>query len=524
MLLLAVLAAGAVIGTVDRAMPGGVYREAVVGQPLSLNPLQAATDPLANDLARLIHAGLVRVTEGGQFEPDLAANWQIADDGRSYAFHLKTGSLWHDGQPLTSADIAATVQFVQSSAYRGPPEVAAVWRRVHVQTPDPATIRFELEEPYAFFLEACSLPALPASVLAEAQVGAEAPPGRLPVGAGPFRVVQLNEEAIQLVRHEGYQGPKPYLDQVQMRFYPDIGQALLALWSGQVDGAIAPNEAAARASDSGDSLALYTLPLLGHQFVLFLNHRNPVLADPRVRQAMAAGVDRDALIARALPGKTTPASGPIPRYSWAYSPEVEGAADAAQAQTLLDGAGWLGGPIRARGGRELRLELATPSDDHILALAEALQAQLQGLGFHVDVHPFETLDFYRERLVPRNYELALGGIWLGSVDPDPYSLWHSSQAATGLNFAGYRSERADALLLEARFSLGQDQRRAALVAFQRVWKEEAPSVVLASPLMTYAISAEIRGVRLGVVPEPSARFQHIAEWYVQSRRLPAFWP
>ena len=214
----------------------------------------------------------------------------------------------------------------------------------------------------------------------------------------------------------------------------------------------------------------------------------------------------------------------MPTYSWAYSPEVEVPPNPTEAQQLLDSAGWLGGPTRARAGQPLQLELAVPGDDRMVALGQAIQVELRGIGIQVEVHPIDTLDLYRERLEPRAYDLALAGIWLGAVDPDPFPLWGSSQTTDGFNFAGYRSERADEALLQERLSLGQGERRTALVAFQRVWKDDVPSIVLASPVMTYAISNQIRGVRLGEVPEPSARFQHLAEWFVQTQRRPAFLP
>jgi peptide/nickel transport system substrate-binding protein len=508
----------------DRPVEGGVYREAVVGQPLSLNPLEGATDPLSNDLTRLVHAGLVQVIDVAGPEPDLAANWQITSDGRTYTFHLKTGLLWHDRQPLTTADVAATVAFVQSPSFKGPSELAAMWRRVHVETPDSLTVRFTLDEPYAPFLEACSLPVLPPSMLAAGVGERAARGGPLPVGAGPFRVVEINEQGIRLARHDGYSGIKPYLDEVQFRFFPDNGQALLALRNGQVDGALAPNEAVARAAGTPDTLVVNSVPTLGHQVILYLNLRNRVLAEGRVRQAVALSLDRGALIAAAMSGRAAPAFGPVAHYSWAYTSEVEVAPDPAQAQQLLDSEGWTGGPTRAQAGQPLRLELAVPGDDRMVALGQAIQAQLQGVGIQVEVHPINTLDLYRERLIPRAYDMALAGIWLGAVDPDPYPLWHSSQATDGFNFASYRSERADELLLQERLSLGQEQRRLALVAFQKVWKDDAPSVVLASPIMTYAISAQIRGVRLGEVPDTSARFQHVVDWYVQTERKPAFLP
>jgi ABC-type transport system substrate-binding protein len=99
-------------------------------------------------------------------------------------------------------------------------------------------------------------------------------------------------------------------------------------------------------------------------------------------------------------------------------------------------------------------------------------------------------------------------------------MWHSSQRLAGSNFAGYQNPVADQLLTTARLQGDPEPRFAALSAFQHLWAEDTPSVVLTSPIMTYVMSTAIHGVQLGVVPDPGARFQHIAEWYVRTQRIP----
>jgi ABC-type transport system substrate-binding protein len=99
-------------------------------------------------------------------------------------------------------------------------------------------------------------------------------------------------------------------------------------------------------------------------------------------------------------------------------------------------------------------------------------------------------------------------------------MWHSSQRVDGLNFTGYGNPTVDELLARARADLDPARRLESLLAFQRLWAENPPSVVLASPLIVYTMSSRIHGVRLGVVTEPSARFQHSDEWHVRTQRVP----
>lgn len=524
--LLSALASCAIVGSVERPAPGGVYREAVIGQPLSLNPLLNPFDPITRDVARLSFAGLIRVTDGGEIQAELAERWTTDPDGRTYVFYLRRGALWHDGQPVTANDVVGTIAVLQSPAYPGPPELAAVWRRVRAEATDPYTVRLHLDEPYTSFIEACSLPLLPAHIFGADGSATlnEHPASYQPVGAGPFRVAEVNQDGIRLVRHDGYAGPRPYLGEVHLRFYPDSASATLALLEGEVDGATALGGALSAARAEERQLSVHALPLPGHQNILLLNHRNQLLADPRVRQAIAAGIDRAQLVGGSLAGEAVPAYGPVPSYSWAYAPFVETPPDPAATRSLLDAAGWAGTAVRSQAGRLLRFQLSVPLDARLIALAEELKIQLQLVGFQIDVQPVDPLDLYRERLGPRRYDLALVGLWLGTVDPDPYPLWHSSGARSGFNFAAYERPQADALLELARLDGDPGRRRGVLEAFQRLWLEDVPSVVLTNPVMTYAISRELRGVRMGIAPEPGARFQHIAEWYVHTRRLAGLTP
>jgi peptide/nickel transport system substrate-binding protein len=180
--------------------------------------------------------------------------------------------------------------------------------------------------------------------------------------------------------------------------------------------------------------------------------------------------------------------------------------------------------VRSQNGRSLRFQLVEAANDRQIAVAEWLRRQLEPIGFRIDVQPVDPLDLYRERIIPRTYDLALLNVWLGTVDPDPFPLWHSTQREPGFNFAAYQSPAADSALTTARSNGDPAQRLAALTAFQMQWVDDAPSVVLASPLLAYAMPSTLRGVRLGIVPEPSARFQHLAEWHLHTTRVPAILP
>jgi peptide/nickel transport system substrate-binding protein len=483
-------------------------------------------DPITQDVSRLIHAGLVRVNEGGQLSGDLAVDWSTSPDDLVYTFRLRPQATWQDGQRVTAADVQATIALLQSPNYPGPAEFSALWRGVRVEAPDPLTIRYTLAQPYTSFIEACSIAILPAHLFGSDGTAdlREHSASYSPIGAGPYRLESLTPEGIVLARHDRYHGVTPYLDRIELRYYPDVSEALRALASGAVDGFAGAAPADVASLDAAGRFIVREAPLQGQQLILYLNNVNPVLADPRVRRAIALAIDRRALAGGPLRESAVPAYGPVPAYSWAYAPAIETPPDEAAARRLLDEAGWLGSPVRSQNGRSLRLQLVVAADDRQIAVSEWLRRQLEPIGFRIEVQPVDTLDLYRERIIPRSYDMALLHVWLGTEDADPFPFWHSTQAEPGFNFARYQSPAADHALALARTNGDPTQRLAALAAFQMQWVDDAPSVILASPLLAYVLPSTLRGVRLGVIPEPSARFQHVAEWHLHTTRVPAILP
>lgn len=503
---------------------GGAYVEGVVGRPQLINPLLSPVNAVERDLVALVFSGLARVNDQGQIVPDLAARWEVSPDGKVYTFYLRPDAKWHDGYPLRAEDVLFTVQTLQDPRFSpANPGLAELWKGVGAEKIDEGTVRFRLPDAYAPFLEYTTLGLLPAHILAGTapQELSGHPFNGAPVGTGPFRVRSASVEQVELQAFPDYYGPKPYLDKVVLRFYPNERAALAALRQRQIQGlgGVSPEDVAALRAD--ERINLYSAPEFSKAAVLFLNMRSPLLGDKTVRQAMAYGIDRRRLIEKALQGQGVPAEGPIVPASWAYRPGVQrGDGRLEEARALLEQAGWQdqdGDGIREKEGRRLALVLLTNDKPQRIRVAEEIARQLEAIGMKVEVQVTGWGGFYRDFLIPRYFHAALAEQWSPNIDPDSYPFWHSSQIKEGLNFASWADRRADEILENSRRTMDQAARAELYGEFQGLFAEEQPSIFLYYPTYTYALERAIRGVRVTPLIEASDRFRTIAGWYVRTQ-------
>lgn len=175
-----------------------VYREGTIGRPSSINPLTARTQA-DRDLVALVFSGLVALGPDGSYRPDLASAWTVDDKGKTWTFTIRDDARWHDGQPVTAADVVFTVNVLKDPAYTGP--LGASWREVTATAVDERTVRLELTTPIGGFLQAATVGLLPAHLLEGAPIEtlADDPFSIQPVGSGPFVLTSWNAESASLV-------------------------------------------------------------------------------------------------------------------------------------------------------------------------------------------------------------------------------------------------------------------------------------------------------------------------------------
>jgi peptide/nickel transport system substrate-binding protein len=498
------------------------YTEALTGTWEHVNPLFAGENPVDQDLSALLFSGLIRTGPEGAPLPDLAGLPQVSEDGRTYTFRLRPNLRWHDGQPLTSRDVAFTITRIQEPGFRGAAELADAWAGVTVETPDAQTIVLVLQEASAPFLARFgTLGILPEHLLRGLSSAAlrDGSFNQRPVGSGPYRLASLDSREAVLSAHDGYHGGRPAIDTFRLRFYPDTASALLALGAGEVDGFFARDTLSLGQRDEVARLkntAAQRFQRAGYLVLYLNNDLAGLFDDPRVRKAIALTINREALLEGPLRGQATISSSPIPPATWSYAPEYDKTGPGlSAARALLREAGWelnASTAVLTREGSEFRFTVRTDNDGVRAALAADIARQLEPLGIRATVATTTFSVFERDFLRERRYDAAIAG-WDQGADPDPYFGWHSSQGGTaGLNFANFADIVIDQLIQRGRTDSDPVVRREQYRQFQEKWDELAPSVVIAYPDYLYVHTTSLSGLTAGVLARPAQRFFDVQRW------------
>ena len=539
---------------------GGQYVEGLIGAPQYINPVLSQTNDVDTDIARLVFAGLVKFDKNFQLIADLAEDWQVSEDQKEYTFTLRDQLFWQDHQgdapqPITSDDVIFTVKSIQDPDFKSPLLVSL--RGVTVEKIDERTIKFILPEPYPAFLEVMTFGILPEHIWGEiTPINANLTEYNLkPVGSGAWKFKSLakdrlgNIKSYTLIPNPLYHGPKPYLEQISFKFYPDFQTAIQALKNNSIEGiSFLPKELKKDLSSKKDATQ-YSFDLPQYTAIFFNQKENENLKDKKLRQALTLSIDKSKILSQALQLEGQIIDGPILPNSEEDKSTDEGIKfDPDKANQLLEELGWTkitrenyrqflteqeakknkavessteGQPTgetasattatstdlvepdannqkpeqefyRRKGDAILEITLTTVNQPENVTAAELVQTFWQNIGVKVNLQIIESGKIRREVIKPRNYQALLFGIIFGS-DPDPYPFWHSSQVQDpGLNLSMFANRNADKLLEDARKTLNEDERMKKYQEFQKILIDELPAIFLYNPTYTYVVDKKIK--------------------------------
>jgi peptide/nickel transport system substrate-binding protein len=495
--------------------PGGTLVQITQPEPPNLAPYISTSAPIGQVTAK-IYDGLLEYGFDLKPKPSLAESWQISPDGKTVAFKLRKDVKFHDGKPLTAADVKFTIMEVLKKVH---PRGINTFRDVtDVETPDDFTAVFKLANAAPYMLAALSgyeSPILPKHVFGQGDIRAH-PNANQPIGTGPFKFVEWRRgELVRLDKNPDYwRKGLPYLDRIVVRFINDEATRTAALEKGEAHvagfGAVPYNDAKKLAQLPSIEVTTKGYEMISPVVELLINTKKAPLDNQKVRQAMAYAVDRQFVIDNIWFGFGKPATGLISSNfapSGLYTAEVtkyQVPDGIERANKLLDEAGF---PRKDGGIRFEIMHDITPYGPEWQRFGEVVQQQLAKIGIKATLR-YEDVATWLKRIYS-DYDFALTSNFLYNL-PDPVLGVHRAihgklirQGTVFVNGSQWSDPRADELMDKATIEPDSEKRaeyyrevqKIAVAASPIIWVFELnfPTVinkrykdVIASPLGIYA--------------------------------------
>ncbi len=508
--------------TAERSRSGGEARQggkivvAVDLEPQTLNAyLVAGSLALNAFLADKVVLGAWRVSPDFGYVPALLSGEPtVTTNPFTVTFSIRPDAVWSDGVPVTARDFEFTWQTVTNPQW-GIAVREGYDKITGAETIDSKTIRFTFSEPYGhwrlLFLRGGVLPAHRLEGRNFDEVWSDG----FDVASGPFLFREwVRGDHITLVRNPRYFGRPTGVDELEIRFIPDANTMFEQFRSRDVD-VFRPSGHHAQLVRDLDGVS-WRGAIGSSVTYLGFNARDPLLSDPRIRQAIGFAVDRPAL-ASAVFGREHPGIGTLDSLVYVqpqkeYVPHFDRYSyDQARVAQLLDEAGCRReqGEVRRCRGRELALSLlATPGSGPVRLIFDLLEADLKRSGIRV------TPDFAEQstgsaKLLSGQFQLVLERY---ELPPEP--IWADYTWACGgsFNFRGACDREVSALLQDAARQLDP---QAAATVYNRAdarLAEDPPALPLVQPPMTLAWHERIHGPALNpAFPSP---FWNAEEWFI----------
>jgi peptide/nickel transport system substrate-binding protein len=442
-------------------------------EPPGLDPTAGAASAIAEVVLYNVFETLTKIRGDGSIAPLLAESWNVTPDNKTWAFKLRAGLHFHNGEPCNAA--AVKFSYERAAAEGSLNKDRAVFTNLfNIRATDDRTLVLTLRNPNPDLLfqlgQATAVIVEPKSAAGNANQ---------PVGTGPYRLERWTKgSSITLARWAEHRDAKQVaLARVTLRFIGDASAQIAALLSGDVDAF--PRVAAGRALEQFKSDRRYQVIVSGSRAktILAINHRRRPLDDVRVRRAIASAIDRRAVIDGAADGYGVPiGSFYVPGAPGYVDLTAVNAYDPPRARALLKEAG-----ITA----PLELTMKLPPTPYARQGGEVIAAQLAKVGITAKLESVEWAQWLSGVYKDRAYDLTL----ISHVEP----LDFGNFARPGY-YWNYDSPKFNALWAQINATADTGKRLQLLAQAQRLVADDAVAAYLYQPTWITVAKAGLKGL------------------------------
>lgn len=444
---------------------------------------------------------LVAYGQDLEVAPLLAETISVSADHRTYSFTLRDGVRFHNGAPLTSAEVKWSWQrmldpktgFRCRNWYDGTDDATGGARIVAIDTPDPRTVVFRLNQPNGVFLHQMAHMQCVTAILHPSSVAADGS-WIQPVGTGPFRLAHWKRgEYVDLVRFDGYRprpepangyagGRRPLAPKIRFLIVPEASVGEAALRAGDIDIAARVPLSTAMQVRANDKIRADAAEQL-YLYAMLLQTRDPLLRDPRVRRAIAHAINSPEVAAIASHNFSIANPSVVPRSSpyhsaaedewWPYDP--------AKARRLLEAAGYDGQPVRIQTNRKFPQMFENAVAVQAMLVAVGFDARLEVLDWTTQLANYFSGDFQISSFgfSGRTHPILNYAAIVGDKAKNPAAQWDDHRAR---------------VLLSRLATTAEPRRQQAIVdALHALMREQVPLIALYNERSVDLVRPEIRG-------------------------------
>lgn len=417
---------------------------------------------------RLIFDSLLERGEKG-YIPWLAEKWDISKDGKEYTFKIRENVKWQDGKAMTAEDIKFSFEYFTEH----PPvtDDLAIGKNNYIdkiEVIDKCNIKIIVKKPNATLLERFGTARIiPQHIWKDIKDPKKFTDPKSVIGCGPYKLTDYNEEqgAYKFEAFEEYWGPKQKVD--VLKFVP-VSDSLLSFENGEIDLTSVTPDALSKYKDNPKYKIIENPAFWGYKLALNMEKR-PELKDKNLRQALAYGINKDALVEKVARGAAKVASaGYLPvQHTWYNENIKKYDFNINKSKELLS-------------NKSYNFTLLTGNSKPELRIAELIKIDLANLGINLEVKSVDPKS--RDAAIKKgNYEIALNGYGGWGGDADLLRTQYSSVSSKKNMFSGipgYSNDTINKLCEDQLCQIDTNKRKEIIFKLQEEIAEDIPQIPL----------------------------------------------
>lgn len=546
--------ASASAAATEKPQDGGRVIEATISDIATMQPV-LVNDTASGRVTGLLYDVLITVDpKTGEPKPNLAT-FSVSSDSLTYTFEINAKANWSDGKPIIAQDyvtglmaVARSAKTVRKSSFQDvkgfndvkdgkATEISGI--KIDASNPKKFTVTMAKVSCPAILQIANHYYVLPTQVFGKYVTATSkpedidnAPENTNPtVVSGPFTFSEWRKgDQVILKKNPTYWNGTPHVDEYVYKVVANTAAITAGLKTGEITwGTIAARDLADM--QTVNTIKIQKYPSLGYTYIGWdfqSNAAGTALSDKRVRQALAYGLDMAAVIKAVVFNEAVAHVAHHVPVQWAYPTDQSALNpykfDKAKAEQLLKDAGWTKGSdgILAKDGKKFTMNISTNSGNtERETLAQVAADQYKQLGIEAKAAP-EAFQGLVTKLTSGDKTLDAVIIgWSLGTEPDPYSIWHSSQIpdpaknVTGFGFTYFKSTDVDKAIEEARNPSNGDcsvaARKKNYDTFNKILNEEQPYNFGYVPNVLAASQNQLQGF----APAPFSSLYNVQDWWIK---------